>query len=392
MAQQSSKVFGWTYGSRSAASGFSDWIKIVQADSVLGEIPKNESAFQQWMLEKGYYERMANNAVESSVLYQQAREEFYGPCGYGSNGTIMIGIEVIKWNPKTKYDLYVSYGSKKSNGTKEEEYQFHADVELTDSFQLVDHKIVDLIKQGYSFRKVNGVWEGQPRDRRGVKSNPPDSEFDKDLQLFTFDQPYLGTYRIKFNREYDSYTVTIPPRTNVPNIYNIEDIYDCTVWAFYEDENGDPQYAKLEIDIPEEAKDCIQYYWDSETNTWKIESGNQWGYDLDGDGEFDGGSDDPCTCWLCGGVGKLPDCEESATVDCTCYICEGDGIIEGCQEEDSYDDDSDTGGSSGGQTDASGTCGILHIQFNRCRQDEIVRKYVEKVSCDKVDTETEDQG
>jgi hypothetical protein len=226
----------------------------------------------------------------------------------------------------------------------------------------------------------SGVWEGgYPRDKDGIpvsNSTYHRSLWDADTQTISFPQPLLGTLRFKFLEEYDSYTLTIPPRTNVTDIYDIDMIYDATVWAFY---SG--QYTKKEIDIPDEARECPVYGTDSEGNTY-ITNGNQYGYDTDGDGVIDGGSDNPCTCPFCAGTGELLDCESSETVDCSCPYCGGDGIVPGCQEESEGSTDSgDDGGDGGsGQTDGSGICYELRIKRHRCTG-EILDKQLVEVPC-----------
>jgi hypothetical protein len=376
-----------TFASAATATSESDWLTIVQADRLVDQLPKNEFAFWQWVRDNGYYDRIYNNAIDSSILIAQLKDRFYGPCEYGTGGTIMIGLKVVKNRSNLDYKLVESYGLLHFNRREEAEAELHIDVSLTDTIEIRDHRILTVLRQSGQV----GRWEGMPFKTNGDQtSSPSGGVWDADTQTITFDQPYFGTFKFQFVEEYDSWSIAIPPRTNVSDIYDIDLIYDSTVRAFYTDADGDPHLEELPIEIPEEARECIQYLQDANGDTY-IAAGNTYGYDFDGDGEVDYVSDDPCACFFCGETGVIPGCKASATVDCTCPVCEGTGRYPGCDEQQdsdygggSTDDTTDPygSGSDGSYPEGYGDCYELRVTRNRCT-DEVIDEQAVKVPCPK---------
>jgi len=387
-----------TYTSPDSISGLSgDWLRIIQDDRVFGSVPKTAAAFSVWLYDNGYYDQLANNLVDSNILYQQLYDTFYGPCG-GGDGTIILGLKVIKAR-NFGYTLVASRGKLESNGTQEEETHHSYDFDLTHEVAITDYKVED-IKYGY--------WEGVVFNKYGEQltgNQKPKPKWYADEQVLRFKYNLAGTYRLVFTEVYDSYSISIPPRVDVQDIYDIEQIYSSTIRAFYEG-----KFDHCRLDIPDEASECPQYYTDEDGNT-QIRPANG----LDGTDGAGGTISDECICPYCGGSGLIPDCvvgDETSIIegpdggadagsdtdeielpdggetvgdggsasDCECPNCNGTGRIPGCYDDEDYEGD-DSGGSGGGQEPATGKCYELYERRNRCTDELVTEPYLVEVPC-----------
>jgi len=371
--------------SPAGSSGGGEWITIIQADRLVDEEPKNDFAFWQWVRAEGYYDRIysSDQAIDSTILIEQLKDQFYGPCDEASGSTIMIGLKVIKSHDHLDPTVIESYGLLHFNRRVEDDAELHIDVPMTDKIEIRDHRVEELLRQNGQV----GVWEGMPFTADGRQTRTPSGgEWDAETQTIYFDQPYLGTFLFKFREEYDSYSIAIPPRVNCSDIYDLNEVYDCTVRGFCLDSSGDPLLAECAIEIPEDARECLQYMLDENGNT-VIVPGGTYSYDFDGDGEVDVVTDDPCLCFFCGGDGLIDGCQESATVSCQCPVCEGSGRYPGCDEYSetsgtgSSDDDGGSSSSSGDDDrEGYGDCYRLKVKRHRCT-DEILEEYPVKIPC-----------
>jgi len=368
-------------GQISAAGSAGDWLRLVQDKSTWDAEPKTNYGFNQYLLEEGFYNMGADNVVDPNILYQQLHEAYYGPCG-GGGGTLLFGYKVIKGREDLDYNLDEGYGRFKSNGTKEVETVVRLEVSGEDSVTIDEHRVVKL-ESPVKYSPYPGIWESNPRDLMGNKVRRPDGgTWDADTQTITFDQKMYGTFRVHMIEIFDSWTLTVWPRTNLPQslIYDLEAIYGSTQRCFYE--GGVEQH---ELEIPDEAADCVQYYEYTDPVTGEVKKGIRpgtgGGPDLDGDGQPDGGGEGDCFCWYCNGTTVIEDCTPSTTVDCTCPYCI-DGVLIDCEESDSEGGDDDGGGShAGGQSDGAGTCYELLETRERCTDELVGQPTLVKVPC-----------
>jgi len=356
-----SKVVSRQGGTRSKASGSTSFL-LKQSREPYGSIPKTNYAFQQWLIENDYLSRLANNAIDSTILYQQLHDQFFGKCG-GGDGTLLFGVQVFRKNRDlldraSAVRLRSTWGYLKLRQTRNVEETILVDVNNEDTITVSDYYITGVVNAPWVGvrRGTEWLYRGTPpgkwtyggvydsdgeRLTRIIDLVPTNVVFsDEGTLTITFPGKRVGTYEIILEHEFDDYVLTLPPRDlgTGQDIFDPTKVYDSTVLGF-----GAGDYISMPIEVPDSAADCIPYaqILDPETGEYITVikgSDTHLGYDSNGDGKLDGGAEiDDCICWMCDGTGVLPDCVETDTINCTCPTCQGTGILPACQEDEESD-------------------------------------------------------
>jgi hypothetical protein len=189
----------------------------------------------------GYYGWLQENGKEDNAESRREYLEEYQPwCLPG--GEINLDIELPTAEGESPGELKASYGTL-SPGSKKI-------VERNESKTVSGAESLNLGKTIVG--KLSASWEGPVIAEDGSTLSPPPS-ISVDGAVLSWGVKATGTIRLTYTEEYQNYTITLSPRSGMPEGSSKEDAYQSTLYLT----GADGKTTTQDVDIPDMSDPCI---------------------------------------------------------------------------------------------------------------------------------------